>query len=237
MQLSLEFDGSAVRRLVESVTHQPSNRPTVSDLKERLHGLGLPPVPQVVTHRNRTVMVSWLPGRELRIHEGYAQAPDQILAAIVRFLSPRTRRDQRLAARREFLSFSAEDYAPPPPRPRRQAHPAEQPLVEYLTQLHASLNLQYFEGRLRSIPIRISRRMKRRLGEVRLDRRTGEALEIALSRRHVRGDGWRETEQTLLHEMIHQWQAEAGQPVDHGAEFKRKARELGIPPKAVREAL
>ena len=54
-------------------------------------------------------------------------------------------------------------------------------------------------------------------------------MEIALSRRHVRGDGWRETEQTLLHEMIHQWQAEAGQPVDRGAEFKRKARELGIP--------
>ena len=142
--------------------------PTDLRLRERLLALGLAAVPQVVTHRNRTVMVSWLPGRELRIHEGYAQAPDQILAAIVRFLSPRTRRDQRLAARREFLSFSAEDTPRRRPRPGQEARPGRQPLVEYLTQLHASLNLQYFEGRLSSIPIRISRRMKRRLGEVRL---------------------------------------------------------------------
>jgi hypothetical protein len=40
-------------------------------------------------------------------------------------------------------------------------------------------------------------------------------------------------EETLLHEMVHQWQAETGQPVDHGRAFRRKAREVGITPRAV----
>ena len=75
--------------------------------------------------------------------------------------------------------------------------------------------------------------MKRRLGELALDRRTGSATEITLSRRHLRRDGWGEIEQTLLHEMVHQWQAESGMPVDHGREFRCKAREVGIQPRAV----
>jgi hypothetical protein len=33
----------------------------------------------------------------------------------------------------------------------------------------------------------------------------------------------------LLHEMVHQWQAENGLPVDHGAVFRRKAQEVGVP--------
>jgi hypothetical protein len=75
--------------------------------------------------------------------------------------------------------------------------------------------------------------MRRRLGEVRLDRRTNRAVSIAISRRHIRRDGWAQATATLLHEMIHQWQAETGQPVDHGRRFRRKAVELGIEPSAV----
>jgi hypothetical protein len=56
-----------------------------------------------------------------------------------------------------------------------------------------------------------------------------------LSRRHVQKHGWREALHTLLHEMVHQWQHEAGHPVDHGAAFRRKAREVGITPAARRE--
>jgi hypothetical protein len=37
-----------------------------------------------------------------------------------------------------------------------------------------------------------------------------------------------------LHEMVHQWQAETGLPVDHGASFRRKAREVGVLPGAKR---
>jgi hypothetical protein len=39
----------------------------------------------------------------------------------------------------------------------------------------------------------------------------------------------------LLHEMIHQWQAESGLAVDHGPAFRKKARVLGIAPRAMRD--
>jgi hypothetical protein len=34
--------------------------------------------------------------------------------------------------------------------------------------------------------------------------------------------------------MIHQWQEESGLPVDHGPQFRRKAREVGAQPRAKR---
>ena len=37
-----------------------------------------------------------------------------------------------------------------------------------------------------------------------------------------RGTGGAEVEHTLLHEMVHQWQAETGLPVDHGPLFRRE---------------
>ena len=66
-----------------------------------------------------------------------------------------------------------------------------------------------------------------------LDRETGRPTEIGISRRHLR-HGWAEVEETVLHEMVHQWQAETGRPVDHGAGFRRKAREVGIGARARR---
>jgi hypothetical protein len=69
---------------------------------------------------------------------------------------------------------------------------------------------------------------------VRLDRKSSRAVSIAISRRHIRRDGWAEATATLLHEMIHQWQAKTGRPVDHGPEFRHKARQLGIEPSAVK---
>ena len=65
-----------------------------------------------------------------------------------------------------------------------------------------------------------------------MERRTGRAIRITLNRRHVRRDTSVAVIDTLLHEMVHQWQAETGRAVDHGAEFRRKAREVGISPRA-----
>jgi len=39
----------------------------------------------------------------------------------------------------------------------------------------------------------------------------------------------------MLHEMVHQWQAETGLPVDHGPLFRAKAREVGVLPAARRK--
>jgi len=77
--------------------------------------------------------------------------------------------------------------------------------------------------------------MKTRLGEVCLDARNRAIINIAISRRHIRRDGWTEVEHTVLHEMVHQWQAETGRPVDHGPAFRRKAREVRIEPSARRD--
>ncbi|MFM8909711.1 MAG: SprT-like domain-containing protein [Gemmatimonadota bacterium] len=47
-------------------------------------------------------------------------------------------------------------------------------------------------------------------------------------------DGFAAALETLLHEMVHQWQHEQGLPIDHGAEFRRKCREVGAIPSAKR---
>ena len=60
--------------------------------------------------------------------------------------------------------------------------------------------------------------------------------EIAISRRHLRRHGWQEALHTLLHEMVHQWQDETGQPIDHSSVFRRKAREVGVVAGATRKA-
>jgi len=208
-------------------------QPAVS-LARRLGELGLPGNPPVVTHRNQHVMVSWSPRSGLRLHEGYAHAPDDVLKALVRFLTPGTRRPARMAARRVFLAFPVEEFAPGVPRDAAASiDPRDQRILARLRQLHRELNHRHFDGMLGAIPILLSGRMRRRLGELRLERKTGRALRITLSRRHVRRDASVAVIDTLLHEMVHQWQAETGLPVDHGAEFRRKARELGITPRAI----
>jgi hypothetical protein len=179
-------------------------------------------------------MVSQARGGVLRIHRGYINAPDAVLRAVIRFLAPRTPRAARLAARAELLAFPVEQYAPSPPRRSEPLRRGDRRLLAELRQLHRQLNAEYFHGLLSAAPIRLSARMRTRLGEVRLLQDRGHPVEIALSRRHLARDPWPEVRETLLHEMIHQWQAESGRPVDHGPAFRRKARQVGVEPRAVR---
>jgi SprT-like family len=201
----------------------------------RLQELGLRDVERVVTHTNRTVMLS-LQRRVLRIHRGYASAPDRVLKAIVRFLNPRVPRAQRRAAEREFLEFPVEEHASHPTghARRERARPGDLVLLHRLETLHRELNRQHFDDALGKISIRLSGRMKRRLGELSVDLRTGRPIELSISRRHIVRHSWAEVEHTLLHEMVHQWQAESGLGVDHGPTFRRKAREVGALPAAKR---
>lgn len=204
-------------------------------LAHRLKLLGLRDVETIRTHTNRTVMVSLTPRGELRLHQGYASAPDRVLRAIVRFLNPRLPRAMRRLAEREFLGFPVELYAPAD-RPSRveRARPGDITLLQRLTSAHERLNHEHFDGALGTIPIRLSGRMRTRLGELAVDLRSGRPTEMAISRRHILRHPWAEVEHTVLHEMVHQWQAETGLPVDHGHSFRRKAREVGIEPQARR---
>jgi hypothetical protein len=174
--------------------------------------------------------------RVLRIHRGYAFASDRVLKAIVRFLNPRVPRVLRRAAEREFLAFPVEAHAPPRPRPcaRERAHPGDVLVLHRLATLHHRLNAEHFGGALGEIPIRLSSRMRTRLGELAVEIRSAKPLEITISRRHLARHPWSEIEHTMLHEMVHQWQAESGLRIDHGRTFRQKALEVGVIPAAKR---
>ena len=110
-------------------------------LGHRLAQLGLRDVDRIFTHTNRTVMIS-LTRRVLRLHRGYASAPDRVLRAIVRFLDSRQSRAARRGAERVFLGFPVELYAPPPPRAVRRERPRPGDLLwlDRLVSLHERLN-------------------------------------------------------------------------------------------------
>jgi hypothetical protein len=206
-------------------------------LPARLRLLGLRGVTRIVTHHNRIVMVSLGARGVLRLHRGYACAPDRVLRAIVRFLDSRLPRAARRMAQREFLEFEVERHTPPPSGPsrrRERPRPGDLLLLHRLVKAHERFNREHFGGALGDLPIRLSSRMRRRLGELSVDLRTGRPLEIAISRRHLTRHPWAEVEHTLLHEMVHQWQAETGRPVDHGPGFRDMAVRVGVLPSARR---
>jgi hypothetical protein len=194
-----------------------------TELLARLRALGLTGIDRCRLTRNRAVMVSYR-GRELRVHEGYLSAPPEVMGAIVTFVSGKTAASRRLARRRILAHPIARA-----PRARRPdaPHPDDAPLTKRLTDWHARLNARHFAGALEPITVRVSRRMRARLGHYMSAAPSGEPAEIVVSRRHIRRHGWEEALHTLLHEMVHQWQDETGHPIDHGHLFRAKARGVG----------
>jgi hypothetical protein len=218
-QLALELDEAP-----------PKN---AEELRARLQRLGLGSQYRVRLTTNRTVVVSYS-GGELRIHNSFLGASEDVWKAIITFVHGRTR-VVRNEARRTILEFPVARPADPPRKKRapEKTSPADMPLIPELMRLHKVYNEERFDGALREVPIRISRRMKSRLGHYSPGSE-GSEPEIVLSRRHIRRDGWEEALHTLLHEMVHQWQDEQGLVVDHGASFRAKARAVGITPLACR---
>jgi hypothetical protein len=221
-QLLLELDAGQLR--------------TGDDLLARLRSLGLKRIATCRLTRNANVMVSWR-GAELRVHEGYLSASPDIHEAIVAFVESRSRAERRAATKR-IVAFAGSTWRDSGRRERTR--PEDAPLARKLEEWHARLNAEYFGGTLAAVPVRVSRRMKSRLGHYtaggRVDGWTGGqgqrkadvAGEIAISWRHVRRHRWEEVVHTLIHEMVHQWQDETGLPIDHGPRFRAKARDVGI---------
>jgi hypothetical protein len=215
-QLELGFGASAPRN--------------ADELLARLRLLGLTRIKRCRLTRNRNVMVSF-GGGDLRVHEGYLNAPESVLRAIVTFVEGRTRADRR-AAQRVIVAHPIR--TPRPPARRDRTHEEDLEISEKLGAWHGRYNHRHFHGRLKSVQIRVSRRMKSRLGHYTASTPGGEPAEIAISRAHLRKHGWEEALHTLLHEMVHQWQDESGHTIDHGATFRAKCRELGVAPYARR---
>jgi SprT-like family len=218
-QLALELDEAPPRNAEE--------------LRARLRRLGLGSQYRVRLTMNRTVVVSYS-GGELRIHNSFLGADEEVWKAIIVFVHGRNRA-VRQGARRTILEFPVARSNESPRRKRspERTNPADLPFTRELSRWHAEFNRERFGATLREIPIRISRRMKSRLGHYSPVSR-GCPPEIVLSRRHIRRDGWDEALHTLLHEMVHQWQDEQGLVVDHGSSFRAKARAVGITPLACR---
>lgn len=208
----------------------------VAELRQRMIALGLSGRYSCQLTDNRTVVVSFR-NSTLRVHRAYLAAPDSVLRAIVVFVQGRGKAE-RAAARQQLLMFKpaiATDASAKPRRSRERTHADDEPMMRKLIDRHTAFNAERFAGELRSIPIRVSRRMKSRLGHYSWARPDGSGAEIVISSRHIRRHGMDEAGDTLLHEMVHQWQNERGLAVDHGRAFRAKARAIGIPGRACRE--
>ncbi|HEX7123022.1 MAG TPA: hypothetical protein VF178_11670, partial [Gemmatimonadaceae bacterium] len=157
---------------------------TPEALLAELRRLGLRGIDRCRLTRNRCTMVSFR-GPELRLHEAFANAPTEVLRAIVVFVTGRGVARRR--ARRVILNHPVPRVDTPLRRER--PHPADAGLVRELRQWHHRLNQERFGGTLAAIPVRVSRRMTSRLGQYRAPH-DGDPGEIVLARRHLVRDDW-----------------------------------------------
>jgi hypothetical protein len=204
---------------------------TSDEMLALLRARGLHRIERLTLTKNSRVMVSFRDG-EIRIHESYLDAPPEVFDAIVRLVEGRTKRSRREAGK--FIVANGPTTTGAAPRRRERLHPDDTAWTARLVDEHMRLNAAHFGNTLAPIVVRVSRRMKSRLGHYS-PADVHSPAEIAISRRHIRRHGWDDALETLLHEMVHQWQAETGAVLDHGPEFRRKAREVGIRPRAKRD--
>lgn len=200
----------------------------------KLRALGLTGIRHCTLTSNRSTVVSFRVD-QLRVHRALSDAPPHVLRAIVDFVNGRGAVRQR--ARRELLAFEIprDPHAATRRRRREAPHPDDAPLVQRLLEAHRQLNQDRFDGALGDIAIRVSRRMRARLGHFSPGHQENPP-EIAIGRRHLKRDGWASAAETLAHEMVHQWQHETQRPLAHDLSFRQKAREIGILPHARRVA-
>ena len=206
---------------------------SAGELLRILESLGLRGITNCHVTNNRAVMVSYGNG-VLRIHRAFLSAPDNVLGSIVRFVCARSRAE-RSQARRILLAYSLPALDREPKRRQVRLRRGDSDLISQLADWHHEYNARFFNGALAGIEIRISHRMRRRLGQYTAASPAGEPAEISIGRCHIRRHGWTDVLHTLLHEMVHQWQAESGYRLGHGRTFRAKAREVGISAGACRE--
>jgi len=176
----------------EQLSLELTSRPRNADeLCAQLRQFGLDKRYRCKLTSNRTVFVSF-GDHELRLHRGYLDAPEKTLRAIVDFVQTKSRAS-RSEAKRELLAYDVHKGQLPATRYPRKAEtvpPDDARMVERLRRSHQELNRERFGGALDEIPIRISRRMKSRLGHYTHRDKTGAGAEIVISRRHIRRHGW-----------------------------------------------
>ena len=176
--------------------------------------------------------------RVLRIHRGYAFAPDRVLQAIVRFLNPPGSAGAAPAGRARVPGVSgggARAVHGREPSARERARPGDVVLLHRLESLHRRAQRGTLRRRAGRDPDPALGPDAHPAGRARGRDPVRPPDSISPSA-GVTSPGTRgaEVEHTLLHEMVHQWQAETGLRIDHGPTFRKKAREVGVLPAATR---
>src|ERR1700693_5677782 len=116
------------------------------ELRARLMRLGLGARYRVRLTTNRTVVVSYS-GGELRIHNSFLGADEDVWRAIIVFVHGRTR-CVRNEARRTILQFPVPRSSVTPRRKRspERTNPADLPLIRELSRWHAAYSDERFGG-------------------------------------------------------------------------------------------
>ena len=182
-------------------------------------------------------------GRALNLHEGYRDAPLSIVRAFVAIANNYRRANGKYReACQHVRSWPGIDHAMR--RVRSQSGRARRPARVIpcqgtppqqlrIRELYRQLNRTRFDDRLPTdIPLRISRRMKSRLGHMAPEgtARSRSVGEIALNRMLFRKGNEAALRETLLHEMAHVaaylFDGDAG----HGAAWRAWAVRAGCRP-------
>lgn len=198
-------------------------------------------------NRSRLLSVS-RDGRTLHVHVAFAGAPAEVVDAIALFLTARrgsAAHARAVAAIRRWGMHALRDAtdvagARPAPEPRPGPCCGTPEQRRFLRDEYLRLNDERFGGRLPAdLPIRLSRRMTRRLGHVRWHRRVDGrrvVVELALNPDLFLPGNEAQLRDTLLHEMAHveAW-LEHGS-AGHDAVWRRIARRVGCEPRACTRA-
>lgn len=181
----------------------------------------------------------------LNVHEAYSRAPDYVLDAFARIaVAVRRSTGYRAATRtvrdwpgvEEGLREAYETHRRTSGRTR-----ARVPCVgseaerERLRALYVYFNTHRFDGQLPSdLPLRLSDRMKSRLGHVAPREKDGVRRidELAINRRLLRVGNEVVLHETLLHEMAHVAAYLIDGEAGHGPNWRRWAQRVGCAPTA-----
>lgn len=179
-------------------------------------------------------------GTDLHLHCCFRDAPEPVLDAVAVLLRAGVSGAKRTHARRVLREFAAARRPEPAREPRPGVCVATGEQRAYLNQFYTHLNQTRFDGRLPpDVPIRLSGRMSRRFGHVRLATRQDGlryVVEIALNRDLMLPGNDAQREETMLHEMAHAaawiWDSSRG----HDARWRAWALRVGCEPRACTRA-
>lgn len=225
---------------------------TADQILEWLRARGATRLRRVVLRSNRSTIWSLTQGgRVLNLHVAYRRAPATVLRKFVTIAEEGVARSRSRAYERACLAVRDWPGLADELRRIRAAHRRQRAPVRrgpgvgpccatpaqraYLRRLYRYLNATRFGGRLpASVPLRLSRRMRSRLGQMVpgvVDGRRA-VLEIALNVDLLLEGNGRERLDTLLHEMAHAADYLASGHTGHGESWRLWARHVGCDDRA-----